>query len=203
MSAVHPEQIRTGVPRRRRAVAATVAGALIAAITAISACGVPIDDEPRAIGRTTIDPDSDAARQTPTTSDSPGARQVSVYFMRQEALVAVDFPVDGIPSIDDALTFATGEPPAGYNTSIPSGTSILSVEVESSVATIDLTGDINDVSGQTQKQAYAQLVFTAFAFRDLDAVRFEVDGKAVDAPTDNGNRESVTVDDYDDLRPAT
>lgn len=179
--------------------AALTAAVLVSAT--VAACGVPIDDDPRAIGRSTIDAGTAPERQTPTTSDSPGARQVSAYFLRNEGLVSVDFPVDGSPSLADALTFATTEPPDGYNTSVPVGTSILSAEVVDRVATINLTPEINDISGQAQKLAYAQLVFTAFAFRNFDAVRFEVDGKAVDTPTDNGNRESVTKDDFVDLRP--
>lgn len=177
--------------------------ALLAVVLAALAigCGVPIDDHPRAITRTTLDPALDTARQTPTTSDSPGARQVVAYFMRNENLESATFPVDGRPTLADALDFAAGEAPTGLTTSIPSGTSILSVDVTEGVAVIDLSAEINDVSGQTQKQAYAQLVFTAFAFHDLTEVRFMVDGKAVDAPTDNGNRASVTQYDYEELRP--
>lgn len=202
-SAEHARDRERSGGRRRSIRVAAVAGVLLALVSVLSAgCGVPIDDEPRAIGRSTIDAESEAERQTPTTSDSPGARQVLAYFMRNEELAPVEFSVDGEPSLADALTFATSEPPEGYNTSIPLGTSILSAEIVDDVATIDLTPEINDISGQSQKQAYAQLVFTAFAHRDLDAVRFEVDGKAVDTPTDNGNRESVTKADYVDLRPA-
>ena len=181
------------------------AGALLALVVVAAAatvgCGVPIDSDPRAISRTTIDPDGDNARQTPTTSNSPSAREVSAYFMRGENLEARKFPVDGRPTLEDALAFAVGEPPGGLTTSIPSGTSILTVSVDGVGAVIDLTGDINDISGQTQKQAYAQLAFTTFAFGAVTEVRFMVDGKAVDAPTDNGNRAAVTQFDYTELRP--
>jgi hypothetical protein len=199
-SSFQPPPERRLVRRTPTLAACLLALGLLAGLSA-AACGVPIDDEPRAIGRSTVDPESDEARQTPTTSNSPGAREVAAYFMRNESLEPVEFPVDGSPTIADALAFATSAPPAGFNTSIPSGTAILSAEVADRVATIDLTADINDISGQGQKQAYAQLVFTAFAYRDLEAVRFLVDGKAVDAPTDNGNREFVTRFDYENLRP--
>jgi spore germination protein GerM len=185
-------------------VRAACSAAILALAVGLGACGVPIDESPRAIGRSTIDAETEVERQTPTTSDSPHARKVTAYFLRNEKLVPVEFSVDGSPSLADALTFATSEPPDdSYNTSIPAGTSILSVEVVDGVATINLTPEINDISGQAQKLAYAQLVFTAFSFRQLDAVRFEVDGKAVDTPTDNGNRESVTRADYVNLRPAS
>lgn len=199
-----PDVVCRNTPRARtvRPLALAVVLALAVLAPALAAgCGVPVDDQPRAIVRSTIATESDAERQTPTTSNSPGARQVTAYFLQDGALAPVLFPVDGGATIVDALSFATAEPPPGYNTSIPSGTAILSVEVDEQVATINLTSDINDISGPSQKQAYAQLVFTAFSFRDLDAVRFEVEGKAVDAPTDNGNLASVTVADYKGLRP--
>jgi len=178
----------------------SIVGAVLT-LLALASCGVPIDDDPRAIGRSTISSDTEELRQTPTTSDSPGARQVSVYFMRNESIASVSFPVDGLPTLAEVLAFTVGEPPDGYNTAIPSGTAILSAEVSDDVAAIDVTPDINNISGQAQKQAYAQLAFTAFSFADVDTIRFSVGGNPVDAPTDNGNRESVRPGDYDDLRP--
>lgn len=188
---------------------AGIAGlALVVAATLLAAgCGVPLDSSPRAITRTTLAPGNDTGRETPTTSASPGARRVSAYFIRGEALEQQQFPVDGVPTLSDALSFVFADPPEGLTTSIPSGTRLLSAKVVGHVATIDLTSEINDISGQAQKQAYAQVVFTAFTFLNdpataprpevtVNEVRFLVDGKPVDAPTDNGNRASVTAYDY-------
>lgn len=186
----------------RTASFATATAVVLSVVFGVAGCGVPIDDNPRAIGRSTISSETEELRQTPTTSNSPGARQVSVYFMRNESIAPVSFPVDGLPTLAEVLAFTVGEPPAGYNTAIPSGTAILSAQVNDDDAAIDLTPDINNISGQAQKQAYAQLAFTAFTFADVDTIRFSVDGNPVDAPTDNGNRELVRPGDYDDLRPA-
>jgi hypothetical protein len=170
-------------------------------LTAVAGCGVPIDDGPRAISRTTVDPSVDDSRVTPTTSDRPGAVEVTAYFIGDQRLVGVAFPVDDEPGLRDALAFALGEPPRQLTTALPSGTQILSAEVVDAVAVIDLTSEINDISGQSQKQAYAQLAFTAFTFADVVRVQFLVDGEPVDAPTDDGNKAVVTPDDFSELRP--
>ena len=192
---------RPGRRRRRLAVAALVP--VLSAVALAAGCGVPIDDAPRAISRTTVDPSVDDSRVTPTTSDRPGAVQVTAYFIGDQRLVGADFPVDDDPTLHDALAFTLGEPPPELTTALPSGTQILSAEVVDAVAAIDLTSEINDISGQSQKQAYAQLAFTAFTFADVVQVQFMVDGEMVDAPTDNGNKAIVTPSDFSELRPSS
>ena len=179
----------------------TLAAALAVLATVVTGCGVPIDGEPRAISRTTVDPSVDDSRVTPTTTDRPGAATVAAFFIGDQRLVAVDFPVEDAPTLADALAFTLGEPPRDLTTALPSGTKILSAVVGDSVAIVDLSREINDISGQSQKQAYAQLAFTTFEFSGMDQVQFLVDGKMVDAPTDNGNKAVVTAEDYPTLAP--
>ena len=69
--------------------------------------------------------------------------------------------------------------------------------VADGLATIDLSSEIDDIGGPAQKKAFAQIVFTALGFDEVERVRFLVDGKPVDAPTDDGNLAEVTADDYD------
>lgn len=190
----------------RRLVRTVAAVAAVAAAISVlaSGCGVPLDSSPRPIARTSVAPGSVDGRETPTTSASPTAIEVAAFFLRDETLEAGRFRVDAAPTLTEVLSFAFGEPPAGLTTAIPVGTRLLSAKVASRVATIDLSGDINDVSGQSQKQAYAQIVFTALRSiavpgDQLEAVRFEVEGKPVDAPTDKGNRTLVTEADYQGL----
>jgi len=167
---------------------------LVAIVTA--GCGVPLDSSPRAIPTTTsTTPTTDST--APTTGGSPGARTVSAYFLNDDTLERVLYPVDDEPTLADALTFVLGDPPQSLTTSIPSGTRLLSSKITGRVASVNLTSEINDISGQPQKQAYAQMAFTALALPTVTAVRFMVDGKEVDAPTDNGNRGVVTGADYE------
>lgn len=169
---------------------------LVAATTLLVACGVPIDRAPRAITRTTVAPPA----ETPTTIASTGAPEVGVYFLRDDRLVRQGYPVDGEPTVAQAVTFVLAGPPDGtedLTSAIPPGTELRGVEVTDGVATIDLTSAVDDVRGPTQKQAFAQVAFTALDFESVKAVRFLVDGGAIDAPTDEGNVALVTADDFD------
>ena len=181
-------------PRRHQVV---LVGVLLAVAAAVGGCGVPLDSSPRVIPRTTtVESGPGSQQQTPTTSGSPTARTISAYFLRDEGLQRVLYRVEGEPTLSGALAFVCSDPPEALKTSIPTGTRILSAHLDGHVAIIDVTSAINDISGLPQKQAYAQMVFTALAFSGVSAVEFHVDGKAVDAPTDNGNRTQVTDSDY-------
>jgi hypothetical protein len=191
---------------------ATLALALVLVLGIVATgCGVPLDSEPQVITRTTVArPD---ATEAPTTSPTPGAAEVSVYFLRGDRLEEQRFPVAGEPTLPEALRFALADPaevvdpdtdPSStetadpLRTAVPPGTELRAVQVRDGVAAIDLTDQINDINGQSQKQAFAQLVFTALAFsQEVDHVRFSVDGKAIDAPTDQGNLTLVGESDYD------
>lgn len=176
-------------PRRA---GATALAAIILVVA--SSCGVPLDDEPQAVTRATEPPEA-----TPTTSDSPSAQEVSVYYLVGDSLEVTRYPVDGEPTLDAALQFLLTVPPTGEaKTRIPPDTSLRDLEVSGDVATIDLTPEIvNDTSGETQKQAFAQLAFTALASEGVTQVRFLVDGQEVEVPTDRANQRTITADDYD------
>lgn len=183
-------------PRRRSAPVALGALATAALVALLAACGVPIDDEPRAITQTTIPPAAD----TPTTAPEETGQEVSVYFLRGDQLERQDLRVEGDPTLAQAISLVLGPPAeddAELESSVPPGTALRSVEVAGSTATIDLTSEINDVTGLPQKEAFAQIVFTTLAFPDVESVRFLVDGEAIDAPTDDGNLALVRAENYD------
>jgi hypothetical protein len=188
----------TRVPDRRRswrrALGAGAAGVI--GLLAVASCGVPIDDAPRPITQTTIPP----TEATPTTVPERGGKEVAVYFLRGEQLERQGFPVEGDPSLQDAIGFVLGPPPEGtdgLSTSVPPGTTLRGVDVADGVATVDLTNEISDVTSLAQKEAFAQIVFTTLAFPEVEAVRFLVEGEVIDAPTDDGNRAVVRADNYD------
>ena len=180
--------------RRPLAIAAALVALAIA--TAVS-CGVPIDDQPRAISRSTAPPET----AVPTTLDGSPTDQVSVYFLRGEALERYSQAVTEEPTIGQAIGFVLDpvpeDAPEGLSTKVPPGTTLVDVEIVGRIATIDLTSEINDVTGPDQKEAFAQIVFTALAWEGVEQVRFQVDGETVDAPTDDGNLNVVSADDYD------
>lgn len=181
-----------------RSFAAALGGAALAlGAAALAACGVPIDESPRAITQTTIAP----VDQTPTTVANSDAQEVSVYFLHGDRLERQGYPVAGEPTLRAALDFVLAAPAEGSDpelrTAVPPGTTLRSVEVTDGTATIDLTNEINDVSGPAQKEAFAQIVFTTLSFEGVEQVRFLIDGDVVDAPTDDGNLAVVSAANYD------
>lgn len=175
---------------RRPPRGATIAATLLVALSSLAACGVPLDDEPRAIDRSTT-----TTTTAPPTGGTTGST-MSVYFFDGDDLVDQQVPAGDTPSIDDAVNAVLGEPEPPLTTQIPTGTELLGFRLDGNTAVIDLSDDIEAFTGPAQKQAYAQLVFTTLASRQVQQVRFKVAGKAVKAPTDQGNLDVVTADDY-------
>lgn len=175
--------------------AALVAGAITVLASGLAGCGVPLDSEPRA-----INPVEETTRPetTPTTSASPAATELNVYFLRDDRLVAEPKPVEGDATVGDALRFLlSGPESSALQTRIPPSTELRSVSITEGEATIDLTDEISGVSGQPGKEAFAQMVFTALEFPEVASVRFQVEGEAVVAPTDDGNLDVVSASNYD------
>jgi spore germination protein GerM len=171
--------------------ASLVASVISLAAVALGACGVPLDDAPRAIDRTTTTQTSAVPPAGPT------GETMAVFFFRGDRLTEVDVAADDDPTIDDAVKAVLAGAQSPYTTFIPAGTDLLGFRLDGNTAVIDLSDDIEGVGGSRQKGAFAQLVFTALASGDATSVRFKVAGKAVPAPTDNGNVELVVADDYD------
>lgn len=184
-------------PRRPWFLVRVAAGAALAgAALALAGCGVPLDQEPRAINQTTVAPTT----TVPTTA-APGGASVPVYFLNGDALQVQEFPVEGEVTLGAALANVLGSPPDDtsptLHTAVPPGTRLRGAEVRDGLATIDLSGEINDIGGLPQKEAFAQIVFTALGFDEVEQVRFLVDGKPVDAPTDDGNLSVIGPENYD------
>ena len=179
-----------------RRMLAAIAGFALAGGVAIIGCGVPIDREPRPISQTTVAPSA----TVPTTEAPLGSPEVSVYFLNQDQLQAQSRALDGEVTLGKALDLVlaapAGDGSSELRTAVPPGTRIRGVQVEDGLATIDLTGEINDISGVAQKEAFAQIVFTALGFDEVQQIQFQIDGRSIDAPTDEGNLAVITADDY-------
>lgn len=176
----------TGFSRRAGLMSTVALGAALV----LSACGIPLDDAPRAIDRsTTTQPQANPI-------GTGNGQTMLVYFFSDEQLVDQPVAADDTPTIDEAIKAVLGEPDPPLTTRIPAGTELLGFALEDRTAVIDLSDDIEAFTGPAQKEAYAQLVYTALASGEANAVRFKVAGKVVKAPTDDGNQELVTGDDY-------
>lgn len=173
--------------------------ALVVSLTTLLglvSCGVPLDDAPRAIDRSTT------TQAQVNEVDTGSGRTMAVYFLRGERLEKVevsanDVPANARPGLDEALTALLAKPSPPLVSQIPTGTKVRNARISGDTAVIDLSEEINDVEGKLQKAAYAQFVFTVLASGVADRVTFLVEGEPVQAPTDNGGKPTVIADDYD------
>jgi spore germination protein GerM len=187
------------------------AGAALA-VALLSACGVPADDEPRAISQ------EQQASQDATGGTSDGQTgPASLYLVRFDGTnnhlspVEVEVPVGSAsaPTPATALETLLGETPDqalqddGYNTAIPANTRLMSPPVldEEGVLTIDINEPLYRVQAPGSSLAFGQIVCTADAFDEVEAVQFQLEGVVRPAPMGDGESISqpLTCDAYRNL----
>ncbi|MCB0977831.1 MAG: GerMN domain-containing protein [Acidimicrobiales bacterium] len=180
--------------KRNRTWFGVVASLLLIASTAVStACGVPLDDSPRAINRTTT------TTPVATTADVVTGPRVTLYFVNEDGgLVGQTTPSSTVVNVEGAVAaLLRTRPSPPLSTRIPADTRLVDLDTSGDLVTVNLTGQIGTIRGEAEEQAYAQIVFTILAFPRYERVRFLIEGEVIAAPTDRENREIVTADDFD------
>ena len=164
-----------------------------------SSCGIPLDDQPRAIAAV----GAEAARPTPSTA--PGGSAAYVYLATDDHLVPVEHEVGG-GTVAERITALLALEPTALETSsqVPGGTRLLGVERSASIVTIDLSKEFDNLQGVARRLAAAQLVFTATESSGVEDVLFKVNGRTarVDSPV-AGDTDRVRACDYLSLLPTT
>lgn len=177
---------RTGVGR---GVAAAV---LVLAALLVAGCGVPLDSSPQAIKISTT-----STTVATTTGTGDPANAVKLYYLQGTRLEAYTETLDTDPTVQVALSqLLTNTAPAGMSTSIPPNTRLIGVSTDGQRVMVNLSQEIEGIVSDAERIAYAQLTFTVLQFRQYTDVTFLIDGKAIDAPTDDGNIRNVTALDY-------
>jgi spore germination protein GerM len=131
-----------------------------------------------------------------------------VYLIHKGRLVAVARHVIGSNIPAEALrSLLAGPSPAeiarGTTSEIPLGTHLLSLDVSGRIATVDLSIEFGSLGGDPQTEAVAQIVFTATESPLVTAVRFAINGTAIEVPDGTGSLSSIprTRGDYRALAP--
>jgi spore germination protein GerM len=194
----------------RRARAALAAAALA---VGLAACGIPADDEPRAIPEEQAPSRPDAGGGVP---DQARTTTAQLYFTRYDGsrdnLVAVTAEVaagsSGAPTPATVLEALLEGPDAldvddNLVTRIPAGTA-LDGQPElhpGGVLRVHLTAAINGVQGDGARLAFGQMVCTLDSLEGVNSVLFAVDGEAVRAPTGQGENVSspLSCNEYENL----
>jgi len=178
-------------------------GLVLAAVVTVAACGVPTDGQARPIA---TEPGTDTT-SSPVTGASSG-RQVILYFVGPDGLEKVTRRVesDPDPTATAIRTLLAGltdaEKEKELLSSIPPDTRLLATPTKvDEVLTVDLSSELNGITGDSLKAAYAQIVWTAAAPTNANQVRFLIEGKPIAVPTDSENKDVVGRNDYDTLRP--
>lgn len=156
-------------------------GLLLAGLVLVG-CGVSAQDRPEPIEATPT-----ASRPLPTTP--PGTARVQVYFLRDGRLEpATRLVADATVSTALAVLVAgptREEAASGLRTAV-TPQPLRVVDRGPGTVAIGVTRDFTSVSGENQKLAVAQVVWTATGAEGAERVRFVLDGEPIEVPTDRG-----------------
>lgn len=160
---------------------------------------------PTTVPDTTMPSTTQPATSAPTTATVPVATErAGVYLVRDQVLTVVgrDIAVDtGAAAETPALASAAlhallagpsaDEAMAGIVSLVPAGTELNGVDVQGSVATVDLSSEFESGGGTlSMTLRIAQVVYTATAIDGIDMLRFRIDGE----PRTTIGGEGVMVD---------
>ncbi len=202
--------------------AARVLVVVLAVVFGAAACGIPSDDQPRAIPEQAVPEQARQPRGTGTTSTTvrPSATQDQILYLvggpdQQQKLVPVSVPVV-VPGDPTALPRVTIEKlintrpedvgMAGQVTNqLPSDVQVLDAVVGAD-GVLDLNLSSPGVENARLRLAMAQIVFTATDLKSsgITSVRVSFDGTPIVVPTQTGSADPgtpITKADYADLDP--
>ncbi len=188
-------------PRSTRRFRMTTRGWLFAVAAILAGCGVPTDDAPRDItgaARRDLLVDANVAGAT------SGSSRIYLVLPGQAGapgqLRAVTRDVDETPT--DLLTALLGGPNAGeqaaqLSTALPAGTKLRGVRLGGGVADVDLSGALDQLTGETLIDAVAQVVLTMTEIPTVRSVRLLVEGQATEWPDGSGELRSDPLTRFD------
>ncbi len=184
------------------AVAGLLAGLLL------SGCGVPQDEQPRALEPQEV---PFASSTESPVAEEVGDRRVALHFVRDGSVVLSSRTVQDRPTTEQVLEllFAGPSPDerdAGLLTFLPSTVTVQEVEITDGTAVVTLGGPDDSEVLRLQPLAYAQIVATLTPDR-VSGVRFRLDDTDLRVPREDGSltNEPLARRDYAGLLgpPAT
>lgn len=175
----------------------------VAMVLVVSACSSPVDSGPKAIRAASIPEGlrSETSSTTTTTVPTGESEEVTVFLIGpppEQRLVPVKRLVRSPITVEKVLQKlftppTTAEGVAGFRTAISPDTTVLGVQIENKIITVDVSkvfafGDVTD-----QIRAYAQVVFTAVETGSVTGVQFAVNGRRLEVPAGDGSNQSTPL----------
>lgn len=163
----------------------------LAGLLAMTSCGLPASGKVQRIDPSTV-PYGLLARQVATPSPPQAGPRVAVYLVDGDHLVARQRQITGLNVPAEALrSLLAGPTPTesahGLASDIPAQTHLYSLDLQGTVATVDLSATFGTAGGSQQVLAVAQIVYTVTASRYIDAVRFSLSGRPIEVPNGTGS----------------
>lgn len=174
---------------------------LVGLALALAGCGIGPESRPQPIAVPT-----DTGAPAPD-AERGGPREITVYFVQKERLVAVERHVEDVSMANRLGLLLAGplstEASQGVTTSVPpESLRPVVVDTTSGVAYVEATRAFTEVAGASQLLAVAQVVWTVTEQPRADRVSITVDGEALEVPTDTGlSRVPVSRDQYRSVAP--
>jgi spore germination protein GerM len=196
----------TAPTRRLRRGLAVVTGLLLGAT--VGACGIPADDEPRAISPDNVPPEAENEAPPEEGATVPAA----IWFTRidgtRELLTRTMHDVAATGSAPSPVTVLEtlfeGPPSDDVATSIPAGTAVGpgGADLDQGLLTVDLNDAIDNIRGERAWFAYGQMVCTVSELPGVEGVQFSIEGVTRPSPQGDGvsTNTPLTCEAYDNLR---
>lgn len=160
-------------------------------------CGFPTEGEPSAVPEEEQPP----SLITQPTGARPGLETVTLWFVENDALVAIDRRLP--PPVDVAATVAVlaagvSDLDSGLRSALPSAEMVVGAELSAGTASVELADDFLDIPSGDQVLALGQIVYTLTDLRGVGRVRFTIDDAPVVVPLPGGDstEDSVSRDDF-------
>lgn len=178
--------------------------------TGLAACGVPRDEEPRAIPAHRV-PFGLLDRQTlaSPSPDGEGFEEVVVYLVARERLASVTRRVQGPVTDETALSALLAGPTAeearnGLRSALDPAVKVSTKGRSGVVAAVDLGETFSTTGASDEILAVAQIVYTMTARTGVEAVRFIVSGQPIEVPAGDGTLRSAPLrrTDFDPVSPS-
>lgn len=182
---------------------------LVAVLGTSTGCGLSANDEPQPLARDNVPADllDEGADEPPLVAGDVTTTEVTVYFVQTDEagrrrLVARPRNIPAPGDAESRLQALITQPPDeseradGISTAVPEDVSILSrpEHTEDGVLVVNLSENFYDLQGDSSRNAFAQVVFTATEVPRVRAVRFEQGGRTFEALDGEGRSRRGPVD---------
>lgn len=169
---------------------------LTATALLVAGCGVPTDNAPRAIDG--VEPI--VGEQTGSGSASTGADRIFLVAPGESRLLRSVPRSAGSPrNLIEILLDGPNKEELDdqWISQIPAGTQLLDFSPQGAVLFLDLTSELTTLPPPVQRQALAQIVYTAAEIDGVTGVQITFEGKVQALPKGNGDATTGELTPYD------